>query len=146
MEKDSRTTPDLSRNKRAFLNLTMSKKQKNDAWKRAQPVNQKFNSDSVMKRFDTLLFKGTSGIALKYLMGIDLTDEEQKSPEVSIAKEIMKNDDAVKQAISRVNFILNKFKNRKDNNNDHTDLAIAKSQFRELFYTAKKEYDEKVED
>lgn len=144
--KDSRTTPDLSRNKRAFLNLTMSKKQKNDAWKRAQSVNQKFNSDSVMKRFDTLLFKGTSGIALKYLMSIDLTDEEQKSPEVSIAKEIMKNDDAVKQAISRVNFILNKFKNRKDNNNDHTDLAIAKSQFRELFYTAKKEYDEKVED
>lgn len=146
MIKDNRTTPDLSRNKRAFSNLIMIKKQRNDAWKKAQPVNQKFNSDTVMKRFDTILFRGTSGIALKYLMNIDLTDEEQKSTEVSIAKEVMKNDETVKQAISRINFVLNKFKNKKTTDKDRTDLAIAKSQFRELFYSAKQEYDEKVEE
>ena len=144
MKKDYRTTANLGLLRRAFPNLKPKKIVHNDSWKKAQQNNFDTTNNLVLKRFDTLLFRGTSGIALKYLLKLPLTDAEQESVEVNIAKEIMEDDATVKNAIGKINVTLNKFKSRKDKPEDLKTLTIAKSQFRELFYGAKKEYNEKV--
>ena len=130
--------------KRPYANLKPKKTIHGDSWKKTIPMNQKFNSDTVMARLDTLLFRGSSGLALKYFLEIPLTDDEQENVEVRVAKEIMAGDPNVKNIVARLNVIIKTFKNKKDKPEDKQKLIVFKSRFRELYFMARKEYDEKV--
>ena len=57
--------------KRPYANLKPKKTIHGDSWKKTLLMNQKFNADTVMARLDTLLFRGSSGLAYGLFTGYE---------------------------------------------------------------------------
>ncbi len=143
---DTRISTDKRSEKQAYRNLKWTKVDRGslDAYNKAQPRNFETRNNVVMKQFDTMLFKGTAGLALKKMLGQPLTDDEEENIECRVVAEIMKDDPVSKTITNNIKMMLNKFKSGTAKDEDRTKLAMFRSQFKIQYQKMKELYNEKV--
>lgn len=143
---DTRISADKRAEKRAYKNLKWSKFDRGnlDAYNKSQSRNFDTRNNVVMKQFDTMLFKGTGGLALKKMLGQQLTDSEEENIECRVVAEVMSSDTVSKTIVNNIKMILNKFKSGTAKDEDRTRLAMFRSQFKIQYQKMKEIYNEKV--
>ena len=143
---DTRISTDKRSEKQAYRNLKWTKVDRGnlDAYNKVQPRNFENRNNLIMKQFDTMLFKGTAGLALKKMLGQSLTDDEEENIECRVVAEIMKDDPVSKTITNNIKMMLNKFKSGTAKDEDRRKLAMFRSQFKIQYQKMKELYNEKV--
>ena len=143
---DSRISADKRAEKRAYKNLQWSKYDRGDldAYNKSLTRNFDTRNNVVMKQFDTMLFKGIGGLALKKMLGQQLTDSEEENIECRVVAEVMSSDTVSKTIVNNIKLTLNKFKSGTAKDEDRTRLAMFRSQFKMQYQKMKEIYNEKV--